>query len=133
MSRRYTPPVSISALRRVIRECEVWGCDINNLVSLFEADCSSRRPETLERQAAHAGLLRKALEEIKKEDSKPKLPSGIGTLIMEKLDLREGAEVGKVKKILDEYLLEGKITPNMTMEEMINYYLEGLKLGSIGA
>ncbi|MFA5048360.1 MAG: HD domain-containing protein [Patescibacteria group bacterium] len=127
VTRRNTPPVSISALRRVIRECEIWGCNIMDLVSLFEADCSSKRPEVLERQNAHVTLLRQALTEIKEEDLRPKLPSGIGTVIMEKLGLSAGPEVGKIKQMFDRWLLNGNITPNMTSEEIVDQYLEDLK------
>lgn len=127
VTRKNTPPVSISALRRVIRECEVLGCSIVDLVELFEADCSSKRAEVLERQSAHASLLRQALSEIKEEDLRPKLPSGIGIVIMEKLNLPAGPEVGKIKQMFDRWLLDGIITPNMTSEEIVDMYLEDLK------
>lgn len=124
VSRRNTPPVSISGLRRVMRECEIFGCDISELIYLFEADCSSKKPEVLERQSAHATLLREALYDIEQEDLKPKLPSGIGTIIMEQLNLTPGPEVGGVKKELDNWLLDGKISPNMTAEEIVDFYIK---------
>ena len=124
VSRKNNPPVSISALRRVIRECEEQGCDIMDLVDLFEADCSSGRYEILERQTAHANLLRTALREMKEEELRPKLPSGIGNVIMEKLNLAQGGEVGKIKQVLDKWLLDGILLPDMTAEKMIEKYLE---------
>lgn len=124
VSRKYDPPVSVSGLRRIIRECEEHGCDIRNLVELFGADCSSKRPEIIERQTAHRALLIKALDEIKEEDLRPRLPSGIGNIIIEKFNLLPGPEVGVVKRKLDEMLLNGEISSKMTNEEIIEVYLK---------
>jgi len=124
VSRRNDPPVSKSALRRIIRECDEWGCDVNDLIDLFEADCSSARKEVLERQSAHATLLREALEQVKTEELRPKLPSGIGNLIMTKLGLAPGPEVGVVKNKMDEMLINGVINPDMSPDEIIEAYLK---------
>jgi poly(A) polymerase len=125
VSRRNNPPVSKSALRRIIRDCDVWGCDINDLIDLFEADCSSKRKEVLERQGAHARLLREALGEIKEEELRPKLPSGIGNAIMDRLELKPGPEIGEIKNKMDEMLMIGLIDPSMSIEDIIAAYLKG--------
>jgi putative nucleotidyltransferase with HDIG domain len=118
VSRKHDPPVSKSALRRVIRSCEDYGCDINDLIDLFEADSSSRKPDVLERQHAHAILLKKGVEELKKEADRPQLPTGIGNEIMSRFNLKPSPEVGKIKKILDEMLLDGIINGDMSFDEI---------------
>lgn len=124
VSRRNEPPVSNSALRRIIRDCDKWGCNINDLIDLFEADCSSARRETLERQSAHAKLLREALEQIKEEDLRPRLPSGIGNAIMHRFNLEPGPEIGAIKNKMDEMLINGLINVKMSPEEIIDAYLK---------
>jgi poly(A) polymerase len=120
VSRRYVPPVSKSGLRRLIRECDERGCSVYDLIDLFEADCSSQRADVLERQSAHATLLREAVKELEKEALRPQLPSGIGNEIMSRFNLTPGPEVGKIKKVLDEMLLDGKITGSMSFDEIFS-------------
>lgn len=118
VSRRYDPPVSKSALRRVMRECDERGCSVHDLIDLFEADCSSRREDVLERQSAHARLLREAVAELEKEARRPVLPSGIGNEIMFRFNLEPGPKVGQIKKVLDELLLDGRIKADMSFDEI---------------
>ncbi len=118
VSRKYDPPVSKSALRRVMRRCDERGCTIDDLIDLFEADSSSRRKEVLERQHAHADLLREAVRELNEEALRPQLPTGIGNEIMARFNLLPGPEVGRIKKNLDEMLLDGKITSDMSFDDI---------------
>jgi poly(A) polymerase len=120
VSRRNTPPVSKNALRRMARDCEEKGCSLDSLISLFEADCSSRKKSVRLRQKAHGELLREALKDMKAEDLRPSLPSGIGKQIMEKFDLSPGPEVGEVKRKLDQMLLDGVITQETPVDEMLS-------------
>ena len=116
VSRKNDPPVSISGLRRVIRDCEF--CSIDELIDLFYADCSSNRAATIERQGEHTKLLRQAVKELREEELKPKLPSGIGNEIMRRFNLSPCKEVGEIKKELDELLLDGKINSSMCFDEI---------------
>lgn len=118
VSRRNDPPVSVNALRRVVRECEAAGCATEDLVELFAADCSSSKKEVQERQAAHADLLREALKNMREEGLRPRLPSGVGLAIMEEFGLKPGPEVGKLRDMLDEMLIEGKLSPDQSAAEM---------------
>jgi putative nucleotidyltransferase with HDIG domain len=124
VSRRYDPPVSENALRRLIRDCDDRGCDIDDLIDLFAADCTSTRPHILERHSAHSQLLKEALENIREKDARPRLPKGIGNEIMDRFHLEPGAKVGEIKKKLEELLLEGKISSNMTPEKILNFWVE---------
>lgn len=124
VSRRYDPPVSENALRRLIRECDDRGCDIDDLIDLFAADCTSTRPHVLERHSAHSKLLKEALADIREKDSRPKLPKGLGNAIMDRFHLEPGAKVGEIKKILEELLFEGKINPDMTSEQIVDFWVE---------
>jgi len=120
VSRKNDPPVSKNALRRLVRDCEEKNCSVDDLVDLFAADCSSKRKNIQERQKAHAELLRTALDNMREEDLRPKLPKGIGEKIMEKFDLPPGPKVGEIKNKLDQMLLDGKITSDMAIEEMFS-------------
>ena len=120
VSRKNDPPVSKSALRRVVRECEDKKCSIDDLIDLFAADCSSRNKHTQERQAAHVKLLKEALIEMREEDLRPKLPKGIGEEIMKRYSLSPGPEVGVIKNRLDQMLLDGIINSNMSLDEMFS-------------
>ena len=122
VSRRYDPPVSSSGLRRIARECEERGCDLNNLIALFAADCTSKKEAVQERQSAHVELLKKAVSKMIIENARPKLPKGIGHAIMKKYDLSPGPEVKKIKDVLDEMLLDGKINSEMDVGRIFEEY-----------
>lgn len=118
VSRRNNPPVSINALRRLARDCDDRRCSLDDLIELFAADCSSGRREVVERQRAHAELLRSALADMREEDLRPKLPKGIGQSIIDHFKLRPGPEVGVIRKRLEELLINGLISNDMTHLEM---------------
>ena len=122
VSRRYDPPVSKSGLRRIARECMERECCLNSLIDLFAADCTSKNKAVQERQRAHVNLLRAAVSVMEDEDARPKLPKGIGHAIMEKYNLSPGPEIKKIKDVLDELLLDGKITSDMDVERIFKEY-----------
>lgn len=124
VSRKYDPPVSENALRRLIRDCDERGCEIEDLIDLFAADCTSARKHILKRHGAHSKLLKEALEAIREKDARPKLPKGIGNVIMDRFNLEPGAKVGEVKAKLDKLLLEGVIKSDMTPEQIIEFWVK---------
>lgn len=111
--------VSPNALRRMARDCEENRCQLEDLIELFAADCSSSRDATKREHKAKADLLRSAVAEMRTEDLRPRLPSGIGTAIMEKFQLAPGREVGELKARLETMLIEGEINTDMSVEEML--------------
>jgi len=118
VSRGNDPPVSINALRRLARDCDVRKCNIEDLVELFAADCSSGRKDVVERQQVHADLLRQALKKMREEDLRPRLPKGIGEALMAHFNLKPGPEVGELKKRLDDMLLSGTIISQTPFDKM---------------
>lgn len=118
VTRRNKPPVSANALRRLARDCDERKCQLEDLIELFAADCSSGRKDVVERQQAHADLLRQALKKMRAEDLRPKLPKGIGEKLMKHFNLKPGPDVGILKKKLDAMLVSGKIRKGMTPEQM---------------
>jgi tRNA nucleotidyltransferase/poly(A) polymerase len=118
VSRRNDPPVSINAFRRLIRDCNKHKCNIEDLIELFAADCSSGKKEIVIRQEEHTNLLYKALKETREEDLRPRLPKGIGEALMKHFNLKPGSEVGRIKKKLDDMLLTGEITTQTSFDQM---------------
>lgn len=119
VSRKNDPPVSMSALRRLDRDCRKKHCSLEDLVELFAADCTSRKEHIRERQLAHAKLLREAVAEMRIEDAKPRLPKGTGDILMSKYNLSPGPAVGKLMADLNKLLQNGEITTSSSVEEML--------------
>jgi poly(A) polymerase len=127
------PFVNKNALRRLMIKCKDLGCNINDLVNLFEADSSSHKLSVLDRQHTYAIILRKGIEELEKEEACPKLPTGMGNEIMSKFNLKPGPKVGKIKKMLNEMLLNGVINSDMSSNEVfLKMEKEGLKVENNG-
>jgi len=120
VTRRNDPPVSKNALRRLVRDCEERHCSIDDLIDLFAADCSSKKKSIQERQQAHARLLKEALGNMREEDLRPKLPKGVGERIMKRFEVSPGPKVGIIKDRLDQMLLDGQITTQMSIDEMLS-------------
>jgi poly(A) polymerase len=119
VSRKNDPPVSMNALRRLTRDCENKFCKIEDLVELFAADCTSGRTDVQERQRAHTKLLREAVAKMREEDAKPRLPKGMGDILMSKYNLSPGPAVGRLMADLNTLLQKGEITPSSSIEEML--------------
>lgn len=127
VSRKNDPPVSMNALRRLTRDCEDRYCRIEDLVELFAADCSSGRTDVLERQAAHANLLREAIRTMREEDARPRLPKGTGEILMSRYKLEPGPQVGRLMEDLNRLLQEGEITVESSVEEMLSKLEQNMK------
>lgn len=99
--------VSPSAARRLIRDL---GDNLDRLLDLVEADISALRPGV---KAMDVAELRARLHEIAAVTPKETLVSPLnGREIMELFGLREGREVGRIKQLLSEMVIEGRIAPN---------------------
>jgi len=121
VSRKYNPPVRKCGLRRLLKECREGRCALNDLIDLFEADCSSSIDEVKKRQKAHAFLLREATKDLLEKEQEPRLPTGTGNAIIEILGL-SGLEVGKVMLELENLLLSGEINGKMEPKEIVEFY-----------
>lgn len=111
--------VSTPSLRRLIRDCEENSCAIDDLLILFEADCSSKEPTRIDEHLKSVQAIKDALSNVRSEDLRPRLPKNIGNEIMKKFGIGPGPKVGEIKNRLDQMLLNGEITSDMSIDLML--------------
>jgi poly(A) polymerase len=100
------PKFTDSAARRLLRD---MGEDTERLLTLIEADAAALRPGA---KTLDLSSVREKLEQVQREQP----PSGFqsplsGEEIMAFTGLSEGPEVGRLKAILEEKVLEGTLAP----------------------
>lgn len=118
--------ISDSAVRRLLFEA---GDDIDDLMLLCKADITSKNEHKVKRYLANYEIVKEKLIELEEKDRIRNFqPPVTGKIIMETFGIGPGKEVGFIKNVIKDAILDGVISNNF--ESAYSLMLaEGEKLG----
>jgi len=112
--------VTDSAVRRLIIEA---GEDLDDLMTLCEADITSKNERTVKRHLANFMRVREKIEELEEKDNiRTFQPPVSGEIIMDVFDIPPSKIIGDIKNAIKEAIIEGEISNDFT--EAYDYMLE---------
>ena len=109
--------VTDSAVRRLMVAA---GHDIDDLMTLCRADITTKNPNKVNKYMKNFERVDSLMKDVKERDLFSQFQSPVrGKEIMELFNLEEGKKVGKLKKEIEEAILDGKIDNNY--DDALNY------------
>ena len=99
--------VTDSAIRRLIVDA---GEEINDLMTLCRADITTKNPKNIAKYLGNFDRVEKRIKEVIEIDQLKAFQSPVrGDEIMKMFDLEPGKEVGKIKNLIEEAIINGEI------------------------
>ena len=99
--------ITDSAVRRVMVEAGEY---LDDLMVLCRADITTKNPQKVKKYIANFDKVESIMQDVKLRDEMRAFQSPVrGKEIMEVLKLKPGRDVGKIKKAIEDAILDGKI------------------------